>query len=115
DNHNLLVVGHSPEDMALACNTVIGTQGGFCVVADGQVLKHVPLPVGGILSEVPFEAFGQDVKELRAAMESIGYEHYNPIMSISTHSLPVSPSLKLTDLGLIDVRAGEVVPLIVKQ
>lgn len=114
DNHNLLVVGHSPEDMALAANTVIGTQGGFCVVEGGEVLKHVPLPVGGILSEVPFEAFGQDVKELRAAMEAIGYEHYNPIMSISTHSLPVSPSLKLTDLGLIDVRAGEVVPLIVE-
>lgn len=114
DNHNLLVVGHSQEDMALASNTVIGTQGGFCVVADGKVLKHVPLPVGGILSEEPFESFGQDVAELRAAMESIGYEHYNPIMSISTHSLPVSPSLKLTDLGLIDVRAGKIVPLIVE-
>ncbi|MDK8182653.1 adenine deaminase C-terminal domain-containing protein [Paenibacillus sp. UMB4589-SE434] len=112
DNHNLLVVGHSAADMALAANTVIGTQGGFCVVVDGEVLKHVPLPVGGILSEVPFEQFGQDVKELRAAMESIGYEHYNPIMSISTHSLPVSPSLKLTDHGLIDVHAGQVVPLV---
>ncbi|UNK18688.1 amidohydrolase family protein [Paenibacillus sp. N3/727] len=113
DNHNLLVVGHSPEDMALASNTVIADQGGFCVVKDGKVLAHIPLPVGGILSEEPFEEFGQAVKQLREAMESLGYEHYNPIMSLCTHSLPVSPALKLTDLGLIDVHAGQVVPLIV--
>ncbi|MFW5437836.1 adenine deaminase [Paenibacillus apiarius] len=114
DNHNLLVVGHSAEDMALAANTVIADQGGFCVVEEGRVLAHVPLPVGGILSEEPLSTFGETIKELRAAMESLGYEHYNPIMSISTHSLPVSPALKLTDLGLIDTHAGQVVPLIVE-
>ncbi|WP_028594762.1 adenine deaminase [Paenibacillus assamensis] len=115
DNHNLLVVGHNAADMALAANTVIADQGGFCVVADGQVLAHVPLPVGGILSEEPLDTFGPAVKRLREAMESLGYEHYNPIMSISTHSLPVSPALKLTDLGLIDVHAGTIVPLLVES
>lgn len=115
DNHNLLVVGHSPEDMALAANTVIADQGGFCVVEDGKVIAHVPLPVGGILSEQPLDQFGPAVKRLREAMESLGYEHYNPIMSLSTHSLPVSPSLKITDLGLIDVEAGAVVPLLVEK
>ncbi|MCR8846752.1 amidohydrolase family protein [Paenibacillus sp. SC116] len=115
DNHNLLVVGHNAADMALAANTVIADQGGFCVVADGHVLAHVPLPVGGILSEEPLDTFGLAVKRLREAMESLGYEHYNPIMSISTHSLPVSPALKLTDLGLIDVHAGTIVPLLVES
>lgn len=115
DNHNLLVVGHSQADMALAANTVIADQGGFCVVDDGNVIAHIPLPVGGILSEEPFEEFGQAVKQLREAMESLGYEHYNPIMSLCTHSLPVSPALKLTDLGLIDVHAGQVVPLLVEK
>ncbi|MFC3745983.1 adenine deaminase [Paenibacillus sp. GCM10012306] len=112
DNHNLLVVGHNPEDMALAANEVIAGQGGFCVVCDGQVLAHLALPVGGILTEEPLEITAQKVKELRSAMESLGYNHYNPIMSISTHSLPVSPALKITDLGLIDVGKGEVVPLL---
>nr|WP_268795569.1 adenine deaminase C-terminal domain-containing protein [Paenibacillus sp. Soil766] len=37
------------------------------------------------------------MEQLRNAMESLGYQHYNPIMSISTHSLPVSPALKITD------------------
>lgn len=112
DNHNLLVVGHNPRDMMLAANEVIRSQGGFCVVEDGKVLAHLHLPVGGILTEEPLEKTAKEVEQLRRAMESLGYRHYNPIMSISTHSLPVSPALKITDLGLIDVNAGKVVPLL---
>ncbi|WP_366292723.1 adenine deaminase C-terminal domain-containing protein [Paenibacillus sp. AN1007] len=113
DNHNLLVVGRNREDMILAANTVISSHGGFCVVEDGRVLSHLELPVGGILTEEPLAVVSHQVKELRAAMLSLGYVHYNPIMSISTHSLAVSPALKITDHGLIDVNAGQVVPLIV--
>lgn len=112
DNHNLLVVGHGAEDMALAANTVIAEQGGFCVVCDGAVLALLALPVGGILTEAPLAETAERVLRLRTAMESLGYNHYNPIMSISTHSLPVSPALKITDFGLIDVVAGKVVPLL---
>ncbi|QSF47597.1 adenine deaminase [Paenibacillus tianjinensis] len=112
DNHNLLVVGHNAGDMVLAANTVIAAQGGFCVVCDGEVLALLELPVGGILTEAPLAETAERVLELRTAMESLGYDHYNPIMSISTHSLPVSPALKITDLGLIDVGAGKVVPLL---
>ncbi|MBE7681827.1 adenine deaminase [Paenibacillus sp. P13VS] len=114
DNHNLLVVGRNREDMILAANTVISSQGGFCVVEDGKVLSHLDLPVGGILTEEPLAVVSHQVKELRTAMLSLGYVHYNPIMSISTHSLAVSPALKITDHGLIDVNAGKVVPLVVE-
>ncbi|MDF2961968.1 MAG: adenosine deaminase [Paenibacillus sp.] len=113
DNHNLLVVGHNAEDMAMAANEVIKNQGGFCVVEDGKLLANLHLPVGGILTEAPLEETAAEVERLRKAMEALGYRHYNPIMSISTHSLPVSPALKITDYGLIDVNKGKVVPLIV--
>jgi adenine deaminase len=112
DNHNLLLVGHNPHDMMVAANEVIRNQGGFCVVEDGKVIASLHLPVGGILTEEPLEKTAKEVEQLRRAMESLGYHHYNPIMSISTHSLPVSPALKITDLGLIDVNAGKVVPLL---
>lgn len=112
DNHNLLVVGHNPHDLMVAANEVIRNQGGFCVVEDGKVIASLHLPVGGILTEEPLEKTAKEVEQLRRAMESLGYHHYNPIMSISTHSLPVSPALKITDLGLVDVNAGKVVPLL---
>ncbi|NGP44874.1 adenine deaminase [Bacillaceae bacterium SIJ1] len=115
DNHNLLVVGQNKADMMLAANTVIDAQGGFCVAVDGEVSHFLPLPVGGILSEAPFHEVAGSVAQLREAMEALGYKHYNPIMSISTHSLPVSPALKITDLGLVDVNEGKLVPLVINE
>lgn len=46
-------------------------------------------------------------------MSQLGYKHYNPIMSLCTLSLPVSPALKITDKGLTDVNQGKIVNLIV--
>ncbi len=115
DNHNLLVVGHNPVDMMLAANEVIANQGGFCAVEDGEILASLKLPIGGILTEEPLEQTAQEVEQLLNAMKDLGYRHYNPIMSISTHSLAVSPALKITDFGLIDVNKGKVIPLLIGQ
>lgn len=115
DNHNLLVVGHNVRDMLLAANTAIKQQGGFCVALDGEIKANMHLPVGGILTEDPLDTAAEAVKQLREAMQALGYDHYNPIMSIATHSLPVSPYLKITDYGLIDVNSGKVVPLMVEK
>ncbi|RYL88488.1 adenine deaminase [Sporolactobacillus sp. THM7-4] len=114
DNHNLMVIGHNPSDMALAANEVIRHQGGICVVNGGHILSMLALPLGGILTELPFEEAGKAVAQLRNAMRQLGYVHYNPIMSLCTHSLAVSPALKITDYGLIDVNRGKVVPLVVE-
>ncbi|TSB48413.1 adenine deaminase [Alkalicoccobacillus porphyridii] len=115
DNHNLLVVGANAEDMQHAANEVIKMNGGICVVHDGQIKAHVPLPVGGILTEEPLEDLAKKVKQLCDSLRELGYKHYNPIMSFSTLSLPVSPALKITDQGLIDVNAGKVVPLLIED
>ena len=52
-------------------------------------------------------------KAVRKSLTDLGYVHNNPIMSVATLGLPVSPALKLTDKGLVDVKKGEIVPLIV--
>ncbi|MDL0434510.1 adenine deaminase C-terminal domain-containing protein [Niallia sp. SS-2023] len=114
DNHNLLVLGQNKEDMVIAANEVIKQQGGICCVHNGEILANVPLPVGGILSEEPLSIISKQVEQLTATLQALGYEHYNAIMSLSTLSLPVSPALKITDHGLIDVNKGMVVPLVVK-
>ena len=52
---------------------------------------------------------------IRESLEELGNRHSNPLMSLGTPGLPVSPALKLTDQGLIDVKQGMIVPLIVEQ
>lgn len=45
-------------------------------------------------------------------MQKLGYQHDNEIMSFSTLSLPVSPELKVTDIGMINTKTQEIVSLI---
>lgn len=113
DHHNLMVIGKNAEDIVAAVNRIIEIQGGICAVKDGNILSEVRLPVAGILSEKSVEELGKEVEGLRNAMKTLGYKHYNPIMSFCTLSLPVSPALKITDKGLIDVTESKVVNLIV--
>lgn len=112
DHHNLMVIGADPEDMLTAARRLIELQGGICTVENGQVTAELPLPVCGILSELPADDIGRMLGQVRKSLEGLGYEHYNPIMSLCTLGLPVSPALKLTDVGLVDVEKGEVVNLV---
>lgn len=113
DHHNLMVIGKTAVDIIKAANRIIEIQGGICAMENGNILAEVELPVAGILSEKSVEELGKEVEKLRGAMKALGYKHYNPIMSLCTLSLPVSPALKITDKGLIDVAESKVVSLIV--
>ena len=112
DSHNLFVLGTDEEDMKLAQRRVLELQGAYVVYAGGKSLAEARLTIGGIVSDQPVEVLGQELKEVRAAMEGLGYENNNVIMSMSTLCLPVSPKLKLTDHGLLTVPGQERVPLI---
>lgn len=113
DHHNLMVIGKNIKDMTKAINRIIELQGGICCVENEEILAEVPLPVAGILSEKTVQELGKEVEILREKMSQLGYKHYNPIMSLCTLSLLVSPALKITDKGLIDVNQGKIVNLIV--
>lgn len=114
DHHNLLVIGADPEDMLTAARWVLKQNGGICTAEGGQIKAELPLPVCGILSELLADEIGVKLSRVRESLEELGYRHYNPIMSLCTLGLPVSPALKLTDRGLIDVVKGQVVPLVVR-
>ncbi|MBX3206035.1 MAG: adenine deaminase [Labilithrix sp.] len=109
DSHNLVVVGERSGDMraALACLAEVG--GGFCVVRDGSVLARLPLPLGGLMSLEEPESIARSLEELRAASKAIGCVLPEPFLQLAFLSLPVIPSLKLTDRGLMDVDAFQLI------
>jgi adenine deaminase len=61
------------------------------------------------VSDAPLESLAADIGEVRKAMRELGYRHTDEIMSFSTLSLLASPSLKMSDKGLIDTRTQTVV------
>ncbi|MGL4912313.1 MAG: adenine deaminase C-terminal domain-containing protein [Romboutsia sp.] len=111
DHHNVMVMGRNIEDMVLAVNKVIELGGGYVVTNKDNILAKLNLPIGGIVSDEPIEIVGKKLGNIRQAMKNLGYNHMNEIMSFSTLSLPVSPAIKITDKGLIDVKKQKIVSL----
>ncbi|MGK5082557.1 adenine deaminase [Bdellovibrionota bacterium FG-1] len=103
DSHNLIVVGSATSDMRAALAALIQSGGGFCVVKDGAILAHLALPFGGLMTDQDPKKVTQSLMELRKAGQSIGCELPEPFLQLAFLSLPVIPSLKLTDRGLVDV------------
>ncbi|MGL4654431.1 MAG: adenine deaminase C-terminal domain-containing protein [Sarcina sp.] len=114
DCHNLLVVGKNATDMVKVANSVITNNGGLSTCYNGELKTEVKLNIGGILSDAPMSVLGEEIRLFRESLIELGYKHYNPIMSLCTLTLPVSPNLKITDKGLIDVKEGKIVDLIME-
>jgi adenine deaminase len=111
DSHNLLIMGTSPEAMALAGNRLAVLGGGICLVKDGGILAEVPLPIAGLMADRPVEAVAAELEELERGLRSCGCELSNAFMTFSLLALGVIPELRLSDLGLIDVASFSLVPL----
>jgi len=114
DSHNLIVVGTDDADMLAAARAVAGMGGGLVAVANRQVVGGLPLPVAGLMSEEPLEAVCHKMNSLLAAARDLGSRQHNPFMTLSFLALPVIPTLKLTDKGLVDVDKFDFVPLFVE-
>lgn len=117
DSHNLIVTGTNDEDMALAVEELKKQDGGVVLVNNGEVICSFVLPVGGLMSNLSGEeVVEQQSKVDKAAREVLGIaEDVDPIMTLGFMSLAVIPSLKITDLGLVDVNKAEFVPVSVGE
>ncbi len=113
DSHNLIVVGTNDNDMLCAARAVAEMGGGLAAVAGGQVVRQLPLPVAGLMSEESPETVRHQMDGLLAATRDLGSPLHNPFMTLSFLALPVIPTLKLTDKGLVDVNQFDFVPLFV--
>jgi adenine deaminase len=111
DAHNVGVVGTNDRDMVAAVEAIASQQGGLAVVRDGQVLAALPLPIGGLMSDLSFEEVAARLAAVDNAAKELGCTTARPFMSLSFLALSVIPSLKLTDRGLVDVDAWRFVPV----
>jgi adenine deaminase len=109
DNHNLLVAGMSDEDMVFALERLVEAGGGMLAVADGEVLSLVELPIAGLMCDRPVPVLAAETRALAEAYRELGSPIENPAMIFSFLSLPVIPALRLTNRGLVDGVAFELV------
>ena len=105
DSHNIITVGTNDSDIELAVNELIRQQGGIILVRDGRVIDSMPFIVGGIMTDKSGEWVNEHLSHIHeSAFRELGISgDVEPVMTLCFMSLPVIPSLKLTDMGLFDV------------
>ncbi len=111
DSHNIIVVGANDVDMRIAAEAIVAMQGGVAVINEGEVQVSLPLPVAGLMSHQPVEVVRASFDRVTEAAHALGCPLDDPFMTLSFLALPVIPTLKLTDKGLVNVSKFEFVPL----
>lgn len=104
DSHHMIVVGTNESDMALAANYLQEINGGQVVVKDGEIIGQVELPIAGLMSNEPAEVVSAKAATVLAGFEECGCTLNNPNMQLSLLALVVIPELRISDLGLVDVK-----------
>lgn len=112
DCHNLTVFGGSDADMAVAANAVIEAGGGLCTVEGGRVVHQIPLPLAGLMCDLPPEELLGRMEDLLAHCREMGFRHQNLLTFLTVMPLAVSPEIKCTDMGLLDVAHKKFLPLV---
>ncbi len=113
DAHNIVAVGVNDAAIMRAIQAITETDGGLSVVSDDAVLATVPLAIGGLLSNQPYRIVAKQMQALRAAFMTISHDvQYDPFITLSFLTLPVIPSIKLTDQGLFDFDRFDFIPVV---
>ncbi len=117
DAHNIIVAGMDDRSILKVARMIEEMQGGQVALA-GRRVARMPLPVAGLMSELPFEdVVAQERQIARFCREALGSTLRSPITTLSFMALPVIPLLRITDKGLIRIEPGQYpkhVPLFVE-
>lgn len=112
DSHHMIVVGTDQAMMAAATNRLAEVGGGVSVWKDGEEIALVELPIAGLMSDRPAAEVAAKAEGVVQAMLACGCDLNNAFMQHSLLALVVIPELRISDLGLVDVRTFELTDLI---
>lgn len=104
----LLVLGRRPEAMAQAAKRVGELDGGIVVVRNGAVVYELALPITGMMSDLPFAEVVESNRRLSRIVAGAGYEHHDILYTLLFLTCDFLPALRLTPLGLLDVKASKI-------
>lgn len=100
---DIILIGKSIEAMMQAFNEVKKLGGGIVLIEHEEVVQHIPLRLGGVMSDVSMEQLIEQEKALITELRARGFEKGDAIYSLlflqSTHL----PYIRITPKGLYDV------------
>lgn len=113
-NMNIVAVGTSDEEIAVAVEQLRRMGGGFVAVRAGERLAEVPLPVGGLMSDEPWETTAARLAEAHDVVASLGCGIRSPFMILSFAAFIGVPDFGVSERGFVDIARQEFAPLVIE-
>ena len=113
DTSDIVVVGADDADMAFAVNRIRKLQGGTVACENEKILSELPLPVFGIVSDLPLETIDRQFKEVAKAAKGLGVPFPEPMLSLITLTGSAIPYLRICEEGLVNLKNGTTLPLFI--
>jgi adenine deaminase len=110
----VVVVGAGDADMAQAVNRIYEIGGGIVLCSGSEVQAELPLPVAGILSDLKLEEIARRLHAVQEKAEALGFPFSDAALTLATLTTAAIPFLRLSEDGLMDVKTGRVVEMIVR-
>jgi adenine deaminase len=109
DAHNLIVAGTNENDMQVALQALVQSQGGVCIVQKGEVVSLVELPIAGLIAKDRAPVVAKKVAAFKQKWAGVGCRL--PYMGFNLRPLSVIPAFRLPDRGLVQVPEMALTPL----
>jgi len=112
DTTDIIVIGANDADMALAVNRIFDLQGGAVVSVHGKIEAELPMPVFGILSDLPMEQIAERTENIKNKLSELGVSFPDPLLSLIALTGAAIPFLRICEEGLVNLKNGKTVGII---
>ncbi len=110
--NDLIIIGSNEEDMKIAANNLIKSQGGMTVVKNGKTLSIFPLKVAGIISTEPFEKVSENFEEINSTIVDSGCKFQKPHLIPLFLPFLALPAIRILFSGIVDIKNRSYIPSI---
>lgn len=114
DTSDIIVVGESEVDMAEAVNRIHALQGGMVLCAGGKILSEIPLPIFGLMGNMPVPELAERMGVMTSHARALGFPFADPHRTLVPLTGAAIPFLRLSEQGLMDIKTGKRLPFIVE-
>ena len=100
---DIILIGKKRKDMWLAFNEMKRLKGGIVLAEKGEIVESLPLPYGGVMSDLPMEQLIEQEKSLKKALKKRGYKHGDAVYTLLFLQATHLPYVRVTQKGIYDV------------
>ncbi|MFU2028746.1 adenine deaminase C-terminal domain-containing protein [Bacillus wiedmannii] len=105
---DIILIGKNKEDILTAFHRVKEIGGGMVIAEKNEVLHEIALPLLGIMSNLKMNKLIQEEKQMVKLLQERGYAYDDPAFTILFFSATHLPFIRVTPIGLYDVKNSKV-------